>query len=151
MEPNQQQNTTLQTGSVAPQPTPDRSMDTSDGTVSDTLETRSSWSWGGLMFGPAYLIATKNYVYLLLYLLMLVPFINLIAIIAIPIFLALKGHDFVAKSSMFKNNEERNGFNRAIDHAGFVTFMIILAFISLVILSMLFLGWAMFSLFSSAF
>ena len=125
---------------LAPQPTPDRSMDTSDGTVSDTLETRSSWSWGGLMFGPAYLIATKNYVYLLLYLLFFIPLINLIAIIAIPIFLAIKGHDFVAKSSMFKNDIERNGFNRAIDHAGFVAFMIALIFFSLGLVGLLFLG-----------
>jgi hypothetical protein len=89
------------------------------------------------MFAPAYLIAVKKYKYLLLYLLGLVPFINVIAMIGIPIFVGLKGHGFVVESDMFKNDDERAGFNRAIDHAGWIMFLVTLAGL---VLSLLFAG-----------
>lgn len=107
------------------------------------LERISGWSWGGFMFGPAYMIATKKYMYLLLYLLMIIPIINILAQIGIAIFMGLKGHQFVAESNMFNNDDERNGFNRAIDHAGFITFLIVLA---LIIFGFLFFGALMGSL-----
>lgn len=95
------------------------------------------WSWGGFMFGPAYIIATKQYAYLLLYLLMLVPLVNIVAWIGISIFLGIKGHDLVAYSVMFENNDERRGFVRAIDHAGWIMFLV--ALVGLV-LALLFAG-----------
>lgn len=92
-----------------------------------TLSMPSDWSWGGLMFAPAYLIAVKKYKYLLLYLLGLIPVINVIAMIGIPIFVGMKGHGFVAESDMFKNDDERAGFNRAMDHAGWIMFLVAIA------------------------
>ncbi|NTV44905.1 MAG: hypothetical protein HGA67_04455 [Candidatus Yonathbacteria bacterium] len=94
----------------------------------------SDWSWGGFMFGPAYLIAVKKYEYLLAYLLMLIPVFNFFAMIGIAIYLGIKGHTLVAESPMFANADERAGFNRAIDHAGRIMFFVslvcmVLAFI----------------------
>ena len=86
------------------------------------------------MFGPAYLIGTKHYAYLLLYLLTLVPLLGGLVWLGIAIFLGLKGHDLVAQSRMFKNDDERNGFNRAIDHAGLITFLFTVAIFLLVFL-----------------
>ncbi len=104
------------------------------------LENIQGWSWGGFMLGPGYMIATKNYVYLLLYLLTLVPLVNVFAWLGISIFLGLQGHQMVAKSAMFKNDDERNGFNRAVDHAGFIMFLIMVA---LFVLGFLFFGMMM--------
>ncbi|NTV22003.1 MAG: hypothetical protein HGB03_00330 [Candidatus Yonathbacteria bacterium] len=87
----------------------------------------TDWSWGGFMFGPAYLIAVKKYQYLLGYLLMLIPIINFVAMIGIAIYLGIKGHTLVVESPMFANNDERAGFNRAIDHAGRIMFFVSLA------------------------
>jgi hypothetical protein len=97
----------------------------------------NDWSWGGFMFAPAYLIAVKKYKYLLLYLLGLAPLINVIAMIGISIFVGLKGRSFVAESDMFKNDDEREGFNRAIDHAGWIMFLVTLVGF---VLSLLFAG-----------
>jgi|GEM_PF-1360982 len=93
----------------------------------DVVSLPTDWSWGGFMFGPAYLIAVKKYQYLLGYLLMLIPIINFVAMLGIAIYLGLKGHTLVAESPMFANNDERAGFNRAIDHAGRIMFFISLA------------------------
>jgi len=130
---------------VAPAPSP--AMNDAVAKTKDALNKMSNisgWSWGGFMFGPAYLIAVKKYTYLLWYLLMLVPLVNLIAMIGLPIFLGLKGHALAAESTMFKNEDERNGFLRAINHAGFITFLIAIAAF---ILSFLFMGLIFGSLF----
>ena len=92
-----------------------------------TVSLPSDWSWGGFMFGPAYLIAVKKYNYLFAYLLMLIPVVNFFAMIGIAIYLGVKGHALVAESPMFQNDVERVGFNRALDHAGRIMFFISIA------------------------
>src|SRR5690348_4008055 len=42
------------------------------------------WSWGALMLGPMFLIGIKKYIYLLLYLLFLIPLVNIVVFFAIP-------------------------------------------------------------------
>jgi hypothetical protein len=116
----------------APAPAPAPSFDANQAAAKtkDTLDKMSNisgWSWGAFMFGPAYLIAVKKYMYLLWYLLMLLPIINFIAMIGLPIYWGLKGTELAKDSTMFKNEDERSGFLRAINHAGFISFLIAIA------------------------
>ena len=138
MDPNQEQHNAPEAGAAATEHAPAaRTAGESDNAATaafSKLENLSGWSWGGFMFGPAYLIGTKHYAYLLLYLLTLVPLLGGLVWLGIAIFLGLKGHDLVAQSRMFKNDDERNGFNRAIDHAGLITFLFTVAIFLLVFL-----------------
>lgn len=87
------------------------------------------WSWGAFMFDPVFLIATRKYAWLLLYVLMFVPILNFVAAIGIKVFLGLKGHSFAAESTSFENEEQRKGFMTAFDHAGLIIFCITVAVI----------------------
>ncbi len=87
----------------------------------------STWSWGGFFFGPAFLIAIRKYMYLWVYVLMFIPLLNIFALLGMAVFLGIKGHELVAQSPAFLNSDERNGFTRAMDHAGFIMFLVLLA------------------------
>lgn len=103
--------------------------------MSEEKETKQEslprWSWGAFMFDPAFIIGIRKYTFLLLYLLYLVPLINLLAIIGIKVFLGLKGHEMAQTSATFENEDERRGYMKAIDHAGFVLFIVMLVFLLL--------------------
>lgn len=76
------------------------------------------------MFGPVVILATRKYVYLLLYLLMFVPLVNIVAGLGISILMGIKAQSFVDSSSTFASPEERLGFMKGIDHAGKMMFII---------------------------
>lgn len=104
------------------------------------------WSWGAFVLDPFFIIAIKKYSLLWMYLLYLVPLVNFFAMIGIKIFLGIKGHQLVAESTVFKNEDEQNGFVRAIDHAGFIVFIVGLVGI---VVMFLFFGVILASLFSA--
>ena len=110
-------------------------------TPAPTQKNAEGWSWGGFMFEPILIIATKKYVYLLFFLLYLIPLINFIAIIGIKIFFGLKGREIVMQSPAFSNSDEARGFMKGLDHAGFISFIFTVVMFAL---SFLFLG-ALFS------
>ena len=83
----------------------------------------SGWSWGAFMFDFIFIIATKRYIYLLLFLLYLIPLVNFFAMIGIKIYLGTQGRRIAAESTMFSNKDEIRGFMKAIDHAGYITFI----------------------------
>ena len=102
--------------------------------ISEQKDDIGEWSWGAFMFDFIFIIATKRYIYLLLFLLYLIPFVNFLAMIGIRIFLGIQGRRIAAESPMFSNKDELRGFMKAIDHAGYITFIItvvvfILAFV----------------------
>jgi hypothetical protein len=137
-------NTPPQNNDIPQAPQGDLSVDQITEKTKNTLgklENISGWSWGGFMFAPVYMVATKNYLYLLLYLLMIIPIINIFVQLGISIYMGLKAHNMVAGSVMFRSDDERNGFNRAMDHAGFIFFCL---FVVLFVLGFLFMG-ALFS------
>lgn len=105
----------------------------------------SGWSWGAFMGGPFFLIAVRKYMYLLLYLLNLIPLVNFIAWIGIMVFLGLKGRELAAQSTTFSSKEELTGFMKGFDHAGKITFFIMLALFVLGFLGSLLLGATIFS------
>ena len=83
----------------------------------------SGWSWGAFMFDFIFIIATKRYIYLLLFLLYLIPLVNFFAMIGIRIYLGTQGRRIAAESTIFSNKDEIRGFMKAIDHAGYITFI----------------------------
>ncbi|MBI5732670.1 hypothetical protein HY967_01785 [Candidatus Jorgensenbacteria bacterium] len=83
---------------------------------------KSAWSWGAFMFDIPFLIAIKKYVWLLFYLLAFVPIVNAIFLIIFKIVMGMKGAALAAQSPQFTNQDEYNGFMRALDHAGKITF-----------------------------
>lgn len=98
---------------------------------------KSTWSWGAFMLDPFFIIAIKKYQFLFVYLLYFVPFINFLAMIGIKIYLGLYGRKMAEESTIFSNNDQFEGFMKAIDHAGKVVFYVSLA---LVILTMVAFG-----------
>ncbi len=98
------------------------------------------WSWGAMMFNMAFAIAVREYMYLFVYLLFLVPIVNFIAMPAVMIFFGLKGREIAQKSKVFANKDQYLGFMKAMDHAGLISFYISLAFFVLGILAMFGLG-----------
>ena len=76
------------------------------------------------MFDPAFLIGIKQYKFLLVYLLCLVPIVNIFAIVGIKIYLGLNGRSMAAKSPMFANQDELNGYMKGVDHAGKILFFV---------------------------
>lgn len=87
-------------------------------------EESGSWSWGAFMLGPAFLIGTKQYWYLFLYLAYFIPLLNFLLIFCIAVFLGLKGRQLAYESTMFDNDEQVEGFLKAIDHAGKIMFIL---------------------------
>jgi len=85
---------------------------------------------GAFMFDLPFLIATRQYVYLLAYLLMIVPILNLVVYIGLKIFLGIKGRELAESSSTFASADERAGFFKGFDWAGKVTFFVgLIAFV----------------------
>ena len=84
----------------------------------------NGWSWGAFMFDFIFIIATKKYIYLLLFLLYLIPLVNFLAMIGIRIFLGTQGRRIAAESQMFSNKDEWQGFMKALDHAGYIIFIV---------------------------
>ena len=91
----------------------------------------SKWSWGGFMFEPILIIGTKQYMYALLFLLYLLPLINILAVIGIKIYFGLKGREFAFESGAFENRDQWKGFMNTLDHAGYVLFIITAVFIAI--------------------
>lgn len=83
------------------------------------------------MFDAAFLIAVRKYVYLLVYLLMLIPVLNFFIYIAFKIYLGVKGHELARDSETFDSAAERTGFLKGIDWAGKVMFFVLLAIFAL--------------------
>ncbi len=92
---------------------------------------RSNWSWGGFMFDPVIILGTRNYMMLFFYLLAFVPFVNLIFWLVWKIYMGLNAHRIVNESSAFANQDERNGFMRGLDHAGWIMFIVSLVAIGI--------------------
>lgn len=84
----------------------------------------SAWSWGGFMFWPLVVVATKKYRYLFFFLLYLIPLVNLLAAIGLKIYFGLNARGIVGKSTFFDNKDESKGFMKGIDHAGFIFFIV---------------------------
>lgn len=78
----------------------------------------SGWSWGGFAFNLMFAIATRNYVYLWLLFLMIVPFVNIFAMLGIMIFFGIKGRELARTSTTFSNHDQYLGFMKGLDHAG---------------------------------
>lgn len=95
------------------------------------------WSWGAFMFDPVFLIAIKKYKMLWWYLLMFVPFVNLIFFIAFKIYLGIKGKA-IASTGVYLNEGERGGFMKGLDHAGKISF-----FAWLIITALMMIFWSM--------
>ena len=106
----------------------------------------SGWSWGGFMFSPAVIFASRRYVWLLLYLLMIIPLINIIGWLIPMIVLGIKGRDLIMASHTFANQDEAPGFMKGIDHAGKIVFWITLILIGLGLIFALVMGFGFLSL-----
>ena len=106
----------------------------------------SGWSWGGFMFSPAVIFASRRYVWLLLYLLMIIPFINIIGWLIPMIVLGIKGRDLIMASHTFANQDEARGFMNGIDHAGKIMFWITLILLGLAVIFGLVVGFGFLSL-----
>lgn len=91
---------------------------------------RIGWSWGAFMLHAPFLIAIKKYIFLLWYLLLLIPFLNVFFLIALMIYLGVEGHELAAQSPQFKNQDEYNGFFRAYNHAGKILFLAVIVMIA---------------------
>ena len=109
------------------------------------------WSWGGLMFEQILIIASKRYWYLLLYLLMFIPLVNIIAIAAIKLYFGYKGRSFVKASNAFSNEDEYRGFMKGVDHAGKIVFYIALVILVIALVGVAIAGVAFFSKFGGGF
>jgi len=119
----------------------ERSIDTN--IITDPLIKK--WSWGAFILDPFFILAVRKYIYLLLYLLYIVPILNILAMIGIKIFLGMKGTDMVRESETFENDDERRGFLKAINHAGFILFIITLIFFAIGFALISLLGYTFFS------
>jgi hypothetical protein len=76
----------------------------------------SGWSWGAFALNWMFVIATRNYVYLFLLLLMLVPFVNFLVMIGFAIYMGINGREMARKSKTFANHEQYLGFMKGLDH-----------------------------------
>lgn len=89
----------------------------------------TGWSWGAFMFDIAFVLALKQYKFAWLFLLYLIPWVNVLAIIAIRIYLGFHGRRMTYESDAFDTPAERDGFVKGLDHAGKI-----LLYVSLVLL-----------------
>lgn len=106
----------------------------------DTLQTptkNNEWSWGAFMLDVPFLIAIKKYTLLLWYLLAFIPFVNFLFFIGFKIYIGTKGRALAAESDQFANEDERNGFMKAFDHAGKILFFSAIAIFGIMIILML--------------
>jgi uncharacterized membrane protein YdbT with pleckstrin-like domain len=69
-----------------------------------------------------FIIAIREYAYLFLLLLMLIPFLNFLVFIGFAIYLGINGREMARKSKTFANNEQYLGFMKGLDHAGKIVF-----------------------------
>lgn len=95
-----------------------------DQTMPNGITPKAGWSWGGFMFHFYFLIAVKKYQLLWWYLLALVPFLNVIFLLASSIYLGTKGHEIGATGTQFANQSEYDGYMKGTDHAGKIGFFI---------------------------
>ena len=124
-----------------PQPiTPPGTPEAAEPQAASDAYAQPGWSWGAFMNGPLFLIGIRKYVYLLLYLLYLIPFVNFIAWIGIMIFMGVKGRELAAESKTFTSREQYVGFMKAIDHAGKVIFFFTVALIALALIGVVIAG-----------
>jgi hypothetical protein len=103
------------------------------------------WSWGAFMFDMVFVIAIRKYIYLLFALLFFIPILGFFAMIGVKIFFGLKGHQLAAESGAFANEDELRGFLKAVDHAGFVVFIVAIVGIVLILGTVLLFGAALYS------
>ncbi len=103
---------------------------------------QSEWSWGSFMFNPIVIISSKRYKMLFWYLLAVVPLVNLFFWLVFGIYMGMKGRSIVASSAAFANDDERRGFLKGLDHAGFILFIVSVVFLALFLVfsSMSFFG-----------
>jgi hypothetical protein len=93
----------------------------------------AGWSWGAFLTGPIFLVAVRRYVYLLWYLLMFIPFVNIIVWLGVSIYLGIKGREMATHSRTFANREQYLGFMKAIDHAGKILAVVYLVLIAVAV------------------
>ncbi|MBP9760098.1 MAG: hypothetical protein KBD24_01890 [Candidatus Pacebacteria bacterium] len=79
---------------------------------------RPGWSWGAFINGPMFLIGTRQYSYLWMYVLYFIPFVNIIAWFGVMIYLGMKGRELAAESKTFTNRDQYVGYMKATDHGG---------------------------------
>ncbi len=116
--------------------------------TADKLQNIKGWSWGAFMFTPVFIIGTKRYIYLLWYLLLIIPFLGPLLMFGFQIYLGLNAKKLLEGNKMFDNEDEKVGFVKGINHDGFVSFIIAIV---LILVGLLFFGAilaAMFSMFS---
>src|SRR5512145_1542316 len=99
-------------------------MDQSINPVPAEQKVPGKWSWGGFMLDTVVILGSKNYWLLLIYLLMLIPVVNILVIIVFKIYMGMKSKDMVMESMAFSNNDERRGFLKGVDSAGFILFIV---------------------------
>lgn len=109
----------------------------------------TKWSWGGFL-NPWYaVIASRRYSYLPLFILYVIPLVNILSI-AIHIYFGMKGRQFIKDhNNAFTNDSEVAGFIRGYDHVGWISFLIGLAIFALIVILMLFSFTGMFGEFSN--
>lgn len=104
----------------------------------------SNWSWGGFVYDPVIILATRNYMMLFFYLLAFIPLVNILFWIAFKIYMGMNTHRLVNESAGFANQDERNGFLRGLDHAGWIMFMVMLVGIAIGFILFMTIGLALF-------
>ncbi len=94
------------------------------------------WSWGGFAFSVMFAVAVDSYWYLALFILMMIPFVNIFAGIALMIYFGVNGREMARKSKIFSNKEQYLGFMKGIDRAGKVIGIMYLLFVVFVIIGL---------------
>lgn len=92
------------------------------------------WSWGAFMLELPFLIAIKRYMMLFWYLLLLIPFVNVVFIVAFKIYMGVKGRAMAATSTQFGNESEFRGFMNGFDHAGKILFIVVVVALAITLL-----------------
>ncbi len=123
-------------------PTPSAPAQAFGATESDEYS-RPGWSWGGFFLGPLFLAGIRGYAYLLLILLFFIPFLGPLVMLAINIFVGIKGREMAASSSLFATRDQYIGFMRGVDKIGIASFI---AFLAVLAVSFVFAGFIVGSL-----
>lgn len=109
----------------------------------------SEWSWGGFMHPWFAIIASRRYVYLLLYLTLFIPLLNFFAMIAIHIYFGVKARSFIQNhENAFANNSELAGFIRGYDRVGKFTAIFFASFITIMVTFFLVAGFSFMGIFN---
>ncbi|MCK5026869.1 MAG: hypothetical protein KAS07_00470 [Candidatus Pacebacteria bacterium] len=114
--------------------------------TANKLQNIRGWSWGAFMFTPVFIIGTKKYKYLLAYLVLLIPFLGPLLMLGFQIYLGLNVKVLLEGNKMFTNEDEKAGFVKGINHAGFVSFVIAVVFF---LIGILFFGAIIAAMFSA--